>query len=65
MASTLKPEVGSTYRTGDISPVNGAFACVKCEEAGGMNIISVSQGEKLPQCKECNAAVTWRLVRYA
>ena len=65
MATTTRPEIGATYRTGEISPVSGAFACVKCEEKGGMNVITVSQGEKFPRCKECNAAVTWRLARYA
>jgi NAD-dependent SIR2 family protein deacetylase len=64
MATTTKPEIGSTYRTGDLSPVRGEFSCVKCEQAGGRNVITVSQGEKVPECNQCHAAVTWRLDRY-
>ena len=64
MATTTKPEIGSKYQTGEVSPVDGEFACMKCEEAGSKNIITVSQGETFPICKPCKSAVTWRLERY-
>ena len=60
-----KPAIGTTYRTGERNPVSGVFTCVRCEGAGRQNEIPLSEGEVFPPCRKCQAAVTWRLVRYA
>jgi hypothetical protein len=64
MTQTLIP-IGSTYRTGEINPVSGVFACTSCEKAGRRNTIPLTKGEKFPPCSKCSAGVTWRLQQYA
>ena len=59
-----KPEIGTTYHTGQMSLVSGKYSCMKCEQMGSKNVIKVKEGEMFPQCKECNADVDWRLVEY-
>lgn len=63
MDTTTRPAVGTTYKTGDMNPVNGEYACVACEKSGGKHVIRVAQGAKFPECEK--AATTWRLVSYS
>jgi hypothetical protein len=59
-----KPEIGTTFHTGQASPVSGKFVCVKCEQAGKKHEIKVKEGEMFPECKDCKSAVDWRLTEY-
>ena len=63
MATKTRPDLGSRYRSGEKSPVSGAFVCVEDEQAGKEHKINVSEGKTFPQCEGSDA--TWRLVSYA
>ena len=63
--TTTRPAVGTTYRTGDISPVNAQYLCTKCLEKGSRHVITVMQGAAFPPCDQCKEDVTWRLENYA
>jgi hypothetical protein len=63
MATNIKPDIGSTYRTGAISPVSGKFTCTDCEKAGKDHKVDVKEGKAFPDCEKM--AVTWRLDKYA
>jgi hypothetical protein len=59
-----KPAIGTTFHTGETSPVHGKFSCMKCEQAGSKHEIKLKEGEIFPQCKDCKSDVDWRLVEY-
>jgi len=57
-----KPTIGTTYRTGETSPVSGKFKCTDCEKAGKDHKTKVKEGKTFPDCEKM--AVTWRLEEY-
>ena len=63
--SALRVQLGTTFHTGERNPVSGVYACVSCTNAGRANEIPLSAGETFPPCRKCNAAVRWKLIRYA
>lgn len=60
--ATTKVELGSTYKSGDKSPMTGTYVCEECEKAGTQHHIKVTEGAAFPQCDGEKA--TWRLESY-
>ena len=58
-----KTDLGTTYKTGEKSPVTGNFVCVDCEKAGKRHAMSIREGDKFPQCEGENTK--WRLESYS
>lgn len=59
MTINTNATLGSTYTTGEKSPVTGDYVCVTCEEAGITHTIRVIEGAALPTCEHTD--VRWRL----
>jgi len=62
MSTKTKPAIGSTFRTGETSPVSGTFKCAMCDKAGQDHKVAVQEGKTFPMCE--STAVTWRLDSY-
>lgn len=60
---TTKTDLGTTYQTGEKSPVSGSYVCVDCEKAGKHHAMNIREGDKLPECEGEKA--TWRLESYS
>ena len=61
MATTTKPAIELTFRTGEINPVTRKYACLKCDLAGGRRIITLPKGAPFPKCDQSHDNVWWRL----
>ena len=46
-----KTDLGTTYKTGEKSPVTGSFVCVDCEKAGKHHAMNIRESDKLPECE--------------
>ncbi|MEE8184204.1 MAG: hypothetical protein V3T95_02745 [Acidobacteriota bacterium] len=52
-----------TFKTGEMSPAAGSFACLLCRGQDRQTVISLQEGGIFPFCEACSAKdVTWKKV---